>query len=212
MERVEKVELIQRAIEQLIEQEEQVQSKRRQLLEESFVAVDNTINRDDEGEKEAEHRHQLLSQLLTQLESLKEDTPLDQMSQSTNIEEIPSDDEDREKEKNVVKELRKIQKQNFVTHCLLSAMIVLTITWQLSEVSLILKMKDGLNNPLRSIGSMITSWIKRPPPSLNVQQGDLNDSAKQLKHKVEAMSLPKLKVPELPHVEFPSLDFITEED
>lgn len=66
MERVEKVELMQKAIEQLIE-EEQVQSKRRQLLEESFVAVDNTINKDDEGEKEAEHRHQLLSQLLTQV-------------------------------------------------------------------------------------------------------------------------------------------------
>ncbi|XP_009797027.1 uncharacterized protein LOC107795457 [Nicotiana tabacum] len=212
MERVEKVELIQKAIEQLIEQEEQVQSKRRQLLEESFVAVDNTINKDDEGEKEAEHRHQLLSQLLTQLESLKEDSPLDQMSQSTNLEEIPSDDVDREKEENVVKELRKIQKQNFVTHCLLSAMIVLTLTWQLSEVSLILKMKDGLNHPLRSIGSMVTSWIKRPPPPLNVQEGDLNDSAKQLKHKVEAMSLPKLKVPELPHVELPSLDFITEDD
>ncbi|XP_016505715.1 uncharacterized protein LOC107823553 [Nicotiana tabacum] len=207
MERVEKVELMQKAIEQLIE-EEQVQSKRRQLLDESFVAVDNTINKDDEGEKQAEHRHQLLSQLLTQLESLKEDSPLDQMSQSTNLEETP----DREKEENVVKEVRKIQKQNFVTHCLLSAMIVLTLTWQLSEVSLILKMKHGLNHPLRSIGSLITSWMKDTPPSLNVQEGDLNDSTKQLKHKVEAMSLPKLKVPELPHVELPSLDFIAEED
>ncbi|KAJ8569615.1 hypothetical protein K7X08_006192 [Anisodus acutangulus] len=151
------------------------------------------------------------------LDSLKEETPLDQMNQSTNMQETPSvnkveeaeDDEvNREKEK-VVKELKKIQKQNFITQCLLSAMIVLTVTWQLSEVSLILKMKDGLNHPLRSIGSMITGWIKRPPRGLNGKEGD---SAKQLKHQVEAMCHSKIKVPELPHMEMLSLDFINEED
>ncbi|KAK4377072.1 hypothetical protein RND71_003368 [Anisodus tanguticus] len=206
MEKVEKVELIHKAI-QLIEQE--------------------TIHKYDE--KDAEHRHQFLVippsffdqginyryELL--LDSLKEETPLDQMNQSTNMQETPSvnkveeaeDDEvNREKEK-VVKELKKIQKQNFITQCLLSAMIVLTVTWQLSEVSLILKMKDGLNHPLRSIGSMITGWIKRPPPGLNGKEGN---SAKQLKHQVEAMCHSKIKVPELPHMEMLSLDFINEED
>lgn len=211
MERVKKVELIQTAIDQLIKQE-QLQSKTCQFLDESFVAVDD--DDDDDGQKEAHHRHQLLSQLLTQLDSLKEETPLDQMNQSINLQEAPVEaEEDREKEEKVVKELRKIQKQNFITQCLLSAMIVLTLTWQLSEVSLILKMKDGLNHPFRSIGSMITGWIKGPPPvKLNGREGDLNDSAKQFKHQVEAMSLPKLKVPELPHMELASLDFINEED
>lgn len=51
-ERVKKVELIQKAIDQL-------QSKTCHLLDESFVAVD--------VDDEARHRHQLLSQLLTQV-------------------------------------------------------------------------------------------------------------------------------------------------
>ncbi|XP_060214203.1 uncharacterized protein LOC132641293 [Lycium barbarum] len=222
MERVEKVELIQKTINQLIEQE-QVQSKTCHLLDEScFVAVNNIIHKhDDDDDDEAQHRHQLLSQLLNQLDSLKEETPLDQMNQSANLQETPSikkveeaedDVEVREKEEKVVKELRKIQKQNFITHCLLSAMIVLTVTWQLSEVSLILKMKDGLKHPLRSMGIMLTGWIKGPKPVLNGHEGDLNHSTKQLKHKVEAMHLPKIKVPDFPHMELPSMDFINEEE
>ncbi|KAJ8547723.1 hypothetical protein K7X08_011309 [Anisodus acutangulus] len=193
MERVEKVELIQKEIPELIEL-----SKTYHLLDESTP---------DDGEKEA--------QLLTQLDMLKEEETL--LDQSTNLHETPSVNKveeaevNTEKEEKVVKELRKIQKQNFITHCLLSAMIVLTVTWQLSEVSLILKIKDGLNHPLRSIGSMI-GWIKRPPPGLNGKEVDLNDSAKQLKHQVEAMCLPKIKVPELPHMEMPCLDFINGED
>lgn len=77
---------------------------------------------------------------------------------------------------------------------------------------MILKMKDGLNHPFRSITSMITGWIKGPPPVLNGRDDDLNHSAKQLKHQVEAMSLPRLKVPELPHMDLPSFDFVNEDD
>ncbi|XP_004239226.1 uncharacterized protein [Solanum lycopersicum] len=197
-ERVKKVELIQKAIDQLIKHE-QLQSKTCHLLDDSFVAVDND---DDE---EADHRHQLLSQLVTQLDSLKEES---QLNESTNLQEAPVEIQSEEEDK-VVKELRKIQKQNFITQCLLSAMILLTLTWQLSEVSIILKMKDGLNHPFRSITSMLTGWMKRPPPLLNGPDDHLNNSEK---HQVEAMSLPKLKVPELPHMELPSFDFINEED
>lgn len=139
---------------------------------------------------------------------MNQSTNLQEMNQSTNLQE----EEENEKEERVVKEIRKIQKQNFITQCLLSAMILLTLTWQLSEVSIILKMKDGLNHPFRSIASMVTGWIKGPPHTLNGRECDLNDSAKQLKHQVEAMSLPKLKVPELPHMELPSFDFINEEE
>ncbi|MCD9559624.1 hypothetical protein HAX54_017691 [Datura stramonium] len=127
MERVKKVEFIQKAIDQLIKQE-QLQSRRCHLLDESFVAVS------DDDDNEVDHRHQLLSQLLTQLDSLKEETPLGQMNETANLQEAPVEaEEDGEKEEKVVKELKKIQKQNFITQCLLSAMIVLTLTWQLSE-------------------------------------------------------------------------------
>ncbi|KAK4706958.1 hypothetical protein R3W88_033468 [Solanum pinnatisectum] len=189
-ERVKKVELIQKAINQLINHE-QLQSKTCHLLDDSFVAVAVAVD------EETDHRHQLLSQLLTQLDTLKEESQFDHMNESTNLQDAPVELEAEEevKEEKVVKELRKIQKQNFITQCLLSVMIVLTLTWQLSEVSIILKMKDGLNHPFRSITNR-----------------DLNNSAKQLKHQVEAMSLPKLKAPELPHMELASFDFINEED
>lgn len=62
----------------------------------------------------------------------------------------------------IVKELRKLRRQNFVTQCLLSAMIVLTVAWQVSEVSLILKVKDGMRHPFKSFGSMLTGMLKDP--------------------------------------------------
>ena len=62
----------------------------------------------------------------------------------------------------IVKELRAVRRQNFVTHCLLSVMIALTVAWQVSEVSLILKVKDGLTHPFKSFGSMLTGRVKYP--------------------------------------------------
>lgn len=66
-------------------------------------------------------------------------------------------------------------------------------------------MKDELNHPFISIASVVTGWIKGPPPGLD---NDINDSTNQLKHQFETMSLPNFKVTELPHVELPSFDFI----
>lgn len=60
----------------------------------------------------------------------------------------------------IVKELRRVRRQNTVTHWLLSIMIVLTLSWQVSEVSLMLKLKDGLSHPFRSIGSMLAGMFK----------------------------------------------------
>lgn len=61
----------------------------------------------------------------------------------------------------VIKELKKVEKQNNKTHWLLSALIVLTLVWQLSEVSLLLKLKEGLNHPLKSVRSMVAKMVKR---------------------------------------------------
>ncbi|KAJ9169312.1 hypothetical protein P3X46_017518 [Hevea brasiliensis] len=92
----------------------------------------------------------------------------------------------------LVKELRKVRKQNFLTHCLLSGMIVLTVAWQLSEVSLILKIKDGLNHPFKSLGSMITGMLKAP--------GSNAQDAEKQQHTEPSSSIP-LQMPELPHVD-----------
>ena len=61
-----KVELIKKTIDQLMKQE-QLQSKTCHLLDESFVAVDAVDDDDDDDDDEAHHRHQLLSQLSTQV-------------------------------------------------------------------------------------------------------------------------------------------------
>lgn len=56
----------------------------------------------------------------------------------------------------IVKELNKVQKQNSVIQWLLSVMIVLTVTWQASEITMLWKLKDGIRNPFRWIGGMLT--------------------------------------------------------
>ncbi|KAL1319876.1 hypothetical protein HN51_064611 [Arachis hypogaea] len=97
----------------------------------------------------------------------------------------------------IVKELRKIKRQNFVTHCLLSVMIVLTVAWQLSEVSIIMKVKDGINHPFRSFGSMIKAMVK-----VNAQEDDNNNK----EHDDESSSsLASLKLPEMPRMDVTNL-------
>lgn len=137
---------------------------------------------------------------------------------NTDGENVTAADEDEleagkeeEGDERVIKELKKIQRQNFVTHCLVSAMIVLTLTWQLSEVSLILKLKDGLNNPFRSLGGFIAGMFKCPnkPILVNVTE-DENPATGKQEQGVDASPLP-IKIPDLPHPDLPSLNFITQE-
>ncbi|KAL9275204.1 hypothetical protein AKJ16_DCAP20390 [Drosera capensis] len=94
----------------------------------------------------------------------------------------------------ILKELKKVRRQNTITHCLLSTLIVLTAAWQLSEVSLLLKVKEGVSHPFRSLGSMVTKMIKGPGV-----KGQ--DSEKQ-----DQTDGPAIKLPELPRLDLPSLD------
>uniref|UniRef100_A0A6N2M4Z1 CG-1 domain-containing protein n=1 Tax=Salix viminalis TaxID=40686 RepID=A0A6N2M4Z1_SALVM len=124
---------------------------------------------------------QLLSKLLSELESLKGDDAKPVQSElssamedvnsppigeavSEHGEEGPACGGSRENAaaEEIVKELRALRRQNFVTHCLLSVMIAVTVAWQVSEVSLILKVKDGLTHPFKSFGSMLTGMVKNP--------------------------------------------------
>lgn len=92
-------------------------------------------------------------------------------------------------EKEIVKELKEMKRQNFITHCHVSAMIILTVAWQISEVSFILKLRDGLSNPFKSLGRI----LKRKTTSAIQQQ-------------IEATELPHLNMPALPHVNLPEFD------
>ncbi|KAE9454765.1 hypothetical protein C3L33_13345, partial [Rhododendron williamsianum] len=98
----------------------------------------------------------------------------------------------------IIRELKKIQKQNCITHCLLSVMIALTVAWQVSEFALVFKMKNGLCQPFKSIGSLFTGMIKGPMenPQIAVKVSDMKQQ------QIECPSIP-LKIPELPNFDFP---------
>ncbi|KAK3223674.1 hypothetical protein Dsin_010699 [Dipteronia sinensis] len=166
--------------------------------------------------KASSHDDQLLlSTLLSQLESLKEEEEEEEEEEevgeqsneceTTQAEETEGEDADQINggggvgaeigAEEIVKEIKKVKKQNLITHCLLSVMIVLTFAWQFSEVALIFKVKDGLSHPFRSVGSILTGILK--PPQLKPLQniGDNSEKEQQQHHHIEALILP-----ELPHV------------
>ncbi|KAL6969250.1 hypothetical protein U1Q18_028973 [Sarracenia purpurea var. burkii] len=160
----------------------------------SFIAVDDG---DDD-------QHILLSRLLSQQPELPVDT---KELHSPTVGEAKSEIAAHETESSVdsagreelIREFMKVKRQNFITHCLLSVMIVLTAAWQLSEFSLVLKVKNRLNNPFKSFGSILAGLIKGH--IVNAQNGEKHSVTEQ--QQIEGSSLPYLKIPELPHLDFP---------
>ncbi|RDY11835.1 hypothetical protein CR513_03414, partial [Mucuna pruriens] len=179
------------------------QDRRLELIDHAIQKLihDNTNNnvQDSHHSYEAQYQH-TLSHLLSvsQLKMLKGDEIVEQQEASSSswpmasvIEESESENEDAGGSENdeIIKELKKVKRQNFVTHCLLSVMIVLTVAWQLSEVSLIFKVKDGLSHPFRSFGNMLKGMVKVPDLN-NGQKGD---------DKQHPPEFPSLNIPDMSH-------------
>ncbi|XP_027100305.1 uncharacterized protein [Coffea arabica] len=226
MESRDKVKLLQTAIKQLIE-EAKVRNADGPSLDESFVAVsgDKDGSPDDDDD-----RRLLLSKLLSQLDALQEDGMLEEPKASADNSKVPNPEAEAEAgeksetanearkgdssseigKEDIIKELNEVKRQNFITHCLLSAMIVLTVAWQLSQVSLILKVKEGLSHPFKSLGGMITGLLKGNR-RITGQEVDKLASSVMPKPILAASSLPDLKIPELPRVELPVFDVDNEE-
>lgn len=137
-----------------------------------------------------------------QIESLKEGTESEELASALDAlktkakssvkQDIVDDECSRE---DIVKELKKVKKQNLVTHCLLSVMIFVTVVWQLSEVSIILSAKDKISHPFRSLSNFISGVLKRPKTIIENTEKNLSKQDDD-----EASLLPPLKIPELPHV------------
>ncbi|KAF8399979.1 hypothetical protein HHK36_015852 [Tetracentron sinense] len=108
----------------------------------------------------------------------------------------------------IVRELRKVKRQNSITHWLLSVMIILTAVWQLSEVSLILAVKNRVTDPFRSFGSMVKGMLKVCGVNERVE-AKMKPSSSTKKPQIEAPSLPAFKIPEL---DLPVLGLNSEED
>ncbi|WOL11435.1 hypothetical protein Cni_G20197 [Canna indica] len=145
-------------------------------------------------EDKEEDEDLLLSKLLLQLESLEKDAMTNMeprvpvtkdVSQECGRKQVDMDE--------IAKELRRVRRQNLITHCLLSVVIVLTAVWQFSEVSLLLATKEKLCHPLRAIGEAV--------------KGNLKGNGKR--PRIETSPLPPIGVPELPHVDLPVLTLET---
>lgn len=137
---------------------------------------------------------------------LKRDETLEQSEEASSPSEVvgasvtdlktESENADNDEKDEIMRELKKVKRQNFVTHCLLSVMIVLTVAWQLSEVSLILKVKDGISNPFRSFGNILKGMVKEKVADINGHEADNNKE-----HNESSSSLPSLKIPEMPQMD-----------
>ncbi|CAK9328699.1 unnamed protein product [Citrullus colocynthis] len=139
----------------------------RRLLEENKNKKSSNRSSVDDGNENGNHT--LLRDLLSQIESLKEGTESSEFASAldtlkTEVESSVKEDiiDDECSREDIVKELKKLKRQNLLTHCLLSVMIVVTVVWQLSEVSIILNVKDKISHPFRSVGNLISGMLKRP--------------------------------------------------
>ncbi|KAL8227453.1 hypothetical protein R6Q57_015037 [Mikania cordata] len=106
-------------------------------------AIKQAMIEEEEDDDNDDRQRLILSKLMSQLES-------DEESKSTD----GSNEEEEEEERMlmmILKELKKVRKQNVITHCLLSVIIILTLGWQISAVSVILKLKDGVTHPFRTM-------------------------------------------------------------
>ncbi|KAJ0038538.1 hypothetical protein Pint_23745 [Pistacia integerrima] len=171
------------------------------------LAIEKLIEEKKKKKDGSSHDDQLLlSNLLSQLESLRGDEALKQSGGVTEPEAVTSpaavgeshskgvdgsqlDNGGAENDLDeIANELRKLKRQNLITHCLLSVMIVLTVVWQLSEVKLIWHLKEGLSHPFRSAGSMLMGLLRR------------SRNNGQYRERISLIES-HLKMPELPHMD-----------
>ncbi|KAK9675378.1 hypothetical protein RND81_11G004300 [Saponaria officinalis] len=132
------------------------------------IAIQQLIESNQTNLHNNDQHQQILTNLISQLEALKADGIIDppepeskeSPSSSSNASESKKEDE-KDESKEVIKELKKLEKQNRVTHWLLSTLILVTVAWQLSEVSLLLKLRQGITNPFKSFGNMFKDVFKR---------------------------------------------------
>lgn len=167
--------------------------------------IDNNNNNNHHNLKDYETEYQLvLSQLLSvseQLELSKRDETINQNKESNDKEkenEAVDDGGGKGSENNdeeIIKEVKKVKKQNFVTHCLLSAMIVLTVAWQLSEVSLVWKVKEGINHPFRSFGNMVKDTMKDVKEKVSDFKG--KDDADDKENNESTSLTPSIMIPDI---------------
>lgn len=156
----------------------------------------------------------LLLRLLDQLNSLKAErgqkdceNSLPTDDRNSNTELNGSDEIDRQgKNEEVMKEIRKVKKQNKFTHLILGIILASNMVWRISELAVALLIRRQISNPLKLIGGMITGNFGG---SITQNHGSDNYRASLLP-RVEAPAIPHFEAFQLPHIEVPS--FLQTED
>ncbi|GAB2220378.1 hypothetical protein Droror1_Dr00008027 [Drosera rotundifolia] len=114
---------------------------RKHIVSSEIKPTELSVVTNDEGDEQ-------LIKLISQVEAMKEDGIVSHLESLTHKPDEPmievqtgnlnagsatgaGDVEE------ILKELKKVRRQNTITHCLLSALIVLTVAWQLSESFLV---------------------------------------------------------------------------
>ncbi|KAM0935931.1 hypothetical protein DsansV1_C27g0198041 [Dioscorea sansibarensis] len=137
-------------------------------------------NKRELAEDEDEEEAKLLSKLLTQLELLENDHKngnKEETSKNSGEHDVRIDE--------MVKEIKGVKRQNMITHYLLSVLIIVTAFWQLSEVSILLAVKEKFSNPVKAIGDMFKGVLKGANNKLLTEPPSMH--------------------PHLPHVDIPAL-------
>ncbi|KAG7593063.1 hypothetical protein ISN45_Aa01g018980 [Arabidopsis thaliana x Arabidopsis arenosa] len=190
MESSEDVENLSRAIEKLLHEK-----RKRAASGDAFIEDD-----DDQL---------LLSRLISQLESPKYKEKAGVITKEEEEKEEESADSSPSKGKRegqrqleesieeLAKDIKKVKKQNTITHVLLSAVIILTLTWQLSEYLMIFMLKDRISHPVRSIGGMLNGMFKGKLRPIKNQLAGTSNSNDQNNHGNGTQIGPQLQVPEL---------------
>ncbi|XP_073157560.1 uncharacterized protein [Henckelia pumila] len=112
---------------------------------------------------------------------------------------LQEEDAEVDRSEEIIKEMRNVKRQNLITHCLLSTMILLTAAWQISEVSLLLKLRSGLKNPFSFFGGILKNIILKGARS---EDDDQQSSAKQK----PVSNPPLIKLPDLHLMDWPIFD------
>ncbi|KAK8937269.1 hypothetical protein KSP39_PZI012306 [Platanthera zijinensis] len=141
--------------------------------------INNGARRNEAEEEECtdQEEKRLLSRILSQPESSERDAPT---TCSTKCHCGAPEGGHGE----IERELRAVKRQNAITHCLLSVLIIVTAAWQISEVSLLLSAKEKLCNPLKAVGDLIRNSVL----------------GRGKKFVMEGPPLPPIEVPQVPFI------------
>lgn len=178
-------------------QEEDVE--RDPLQEEGFEKWCPVVDGTEEKPKEqldSSQEEEYAERLSSEVDKTKEEENPKEHLDSLQEEGVEKSSREVDNTEEIIKEVRNIKRQNLITQCLVSTMILLTVAWQISEVSLLLKVKSGLKNPFNFFGGILKGIILKGARSEG--NGEQSSAKEKPDNNPPLIKLPDLHLPDLP--------------